>query len=416
MNAYRPALDWIDTQHERMVEMVLGWSKINSGSTHLAGLDAMRAELRGAFAPLGGRLEEIELPPREVVRDDGTVEHEPLGRALRLIKRADARRRVLLAIHMDTVFGPDDPFQKPRQIDANTVNGPGVADAKGGLAIMLVALEALERGSYADGLGFQVLINPDEEIGSPGSAPLLDEAAGWAEIGLLYEPALADGTLAGARKGSGNFTAVVRGRAAHAGRAFDDGRNAVAALARFIAGIDALNGRRDGLTINPARITGGGANNIVPDLALVHFNLRMTNPQDRDWVWSEIERVRAEVAATEGIGIAIHGRFTRPPKLLNRAHEQLYEAMAECGSELGLEIVWKATGGCCDGNNLAAAGLPNIDTLGARGGAIHSPDEFLLLDSLTERAKLSALFLMKLAAGEIAVPARPGHEKGCMSP
>jgi len=413
VNAFRPTLDWIDSQHARMVEVVQGWSAINSGSTNTAGLATMLTALRQAFTPLGGRLEEIDLAPREVVRDDGTVASEPLGKALRLTKQADARHRVLLAIHMDTVFGPDHPFQRPRAIDANTVNGPGVADAKGGLAILLVALEALERSPVADEIGFQVLINPDEEIGSPGSAPLLDEAAQWADLGLLYEPALADGTLAGARKGSGNFTAVVRGRAAHAGRAFDEGRNAVAALARFIAGIDALNGRRAGATVNPARVTGGSANNIVPDLALVHFNLRMTTPQDRDWLWTEIERVRAQVAAEDDIDIDIHGRFTRPPKLLNRAQEQLYEALAQCGSELGLQLAWKATGGCCDGNNLAAAGLPNIDTLGARGGAIHSPDEFLLLDSLTERAKLSALFLMKLAAGEIAwpEPAGPRMEK-----
>ncbi|MFQ5535249.1 MAG: M20/M25/M40 family metallo-hydrolase, partial [Sphingomonadales bacterium] len=171
MERYQPVLDWIDGQHQRMVQRVLSWAAINSGSTNTDGLGSMIGALATAFGGLGGTLEEITLPDRELVDAGGELQNAPLGRALRLIKRPEARHKVLLAIHMDTVFAKDHPFQDCRYLDDNTVNGPGVADAKGGIAVMLTALEALERSPFAEAIGFQVLLNPDEEIGSPGSAP-----------------------------------------------------------------------------------------------------------------------------------------------------------------------------------------------------------------------------------------------------
>lgn len=401
MDKYQPYLEWIDARREDMLERVLKWSAINSGSTNVAGLGIMIEALRQAFEPLGGAIEDIPLTPREVVLSDGAPGQEPLGRALRVTKRAQARHKILLAIHMDTVFAADHPFQDCRFIDDNTLNGPGVADAKGGIAVILTALEALERSPFAGDIGFQVLINPDEEIGSPGSAALLEEAARWAHLGLLYEPALADGTLAGARKGSGNYAAVVRGRSAHAGREHEKGRNAIAAVAEFIGEIDGLNGQREGVTVTAAVIEGGAALNVVPDLAICRFNIRIGVPADQDWIEGCLDAITTRIARRDGIRVELHGGFGRPPKILTDDNKHLLDLIAECGAELGLAIKARATGGCCDGNNLAALGLANIDTLGARGGAIHSGDEFLLLDSLTERAKLTALFLMKLGAGEI---------------
>jgi glutamate carboxypeptidase len=281
-----------------------------------------------------------------------------------------------------------------------------VADLKGGLVVMLTALQALERSPYAEKVGWEVLLNPDEEIGSPGSAPLLEQSARRNHLGLVYEPALADGTLAGARKGSGNFTAVVRGKAAHAGREHHLGRNAIVALADFVGALDALNGRRPGVTVNPGRIEGGGPLNVVPDLAIVRFNVRVADAEQQTWVDQELQRLGAAIDAREGISLALRGRFGRPPKVLTSANLALFEMLAGCGAELGVGIRWQSTGGCCDGNNLAAAGLPNVDTLGVCGGRIHSSREFVLLDSLTERARLSALFLMKLGAGELHPPER----------
>ncbi len=402
--SYNTYLQWIDQQHDAMLQLLLEWSSINSGSQHSAGLNRMRQALKNAFAPLADQVEEIPLPPMEVVDEQGMVVQIPLTPALRIVKRSQAKHRVLLGGHMDTVFAADHPFQKATWLDDNTLNGPGVADLKGGLVVMLQALEALERSPHAEHIGWEVLLNPDEEIGSPGSAPVLIEAAQRNHLGLIYEPALADGTLAGDRKGSGNYSITVRGRAAHAGREHHLGRNAVVALAEYILAIDGLNGQRPGVTVNPGKVEGGGPVNIVPDLAIGRFNIRVATLEEQHWVEQQLEEIATRFQNRDGISLQLHGGFGRSPKQLSPANQQLFQMLAECGKELDIPVHWKATGGCCDGNNLAAAGLPNVDTLGVRGGKIHSSDEYVLVDSLTERARLSALFLMKLGAGELDWP------------
>lgn len=390
-------LKWIDSQHERMVETVIAWSNINSGSFNVEGVRAMRAAISEAFAPLGGELEVLPVEPLKTVNSAGVVDEIPLAEAMRIRKRPDAPVKIVLSGHMDTVFPKDSHFQEPIWLDDNTINGPGVTDLKGGLVCMLIALQALEKSSMAEKIGWEVLLNPDEEIGSQGSNKYLVEAAQRNHIGMIYEPALADGTLAGARKGSGNFVFVVKGRAAHAGREFDKGRNAIALLAEIISKLYSLNGRRDGVTLNPGKIEGGGPTNIVPDTAVLRFNTRMLLPEDQSWLQSEFNNIVDEFSARDGFTVSLHGAFTRPPKPLSEENTRLFELVRECGAEIGQTINWQPTGGCCDGNNMAAAGLPNVDTLGVRGGRIHSDEEFLLVDSLTERAKLSTLVLLKLA-------------------
>lgn len=407
-HSYQPYLKWIDSQHETMVQLLLDWAEINSGSHHLAGLDRMRQALMDGFGILGGEMEEISLDSLEAVDSKGEICQVPLGKALRIIKRSQARYRVFLGGHMDTVFGADHPFQKTAWRDAHTLNGPGVADLKGGLVVMLKTLEALEQSPWAESISWEVLINPDEEIGSPGSAPLLEEAARRNHFGLIYEPAFADGTLAGNRKGSGSFTAIVRGRAAHAGREPHLGRNAIVALAGFIQAINALNGRQPGVTVNPGKIKGGGPVNIVPDLAICRFNVRVATAQEQDWVQQQLQRICECIQHREGISIHLHGGFGRSPKILSSENLKLLQHLATCGNELGLPVRWQDSGGVCDGNNLAAAGLANIDSLGVRGGDLHSSDEFVLIDSLTERARLSALLLMKLGSGELGWPEGTG--------
>ncbi|MBY0423094.1 MAG: hydrolase, partial [Parvularculaceae bacterium] len=331
-----------------------------------------------------------------------------IGACLRVVKRPQAPIRVLLAGHMDTVFAPDHPFQTGRFLDADTLNAPGAADMKGGLLVMLYALKAVEASPFAERIGYEIILNADEEIGSPGSAAILAEAAGRAHFACVYEPALADGTLAGARKGSGNYSLVVSGRSAHAGRNPEEGRNAVVAAMRLGLGLDALNGARPGLSVNVARLDGGGPNNVVPDGAVLRFNARAALAADADWFESEVRKRVEALGREDGFSAHLHGGFSRPPKPMTPAMEAFFNAVRAVGAELGLSVRWQATGGVCDGNNIAAAGVPVVDTLGVRGGAIHSADEFVRLDSLEERARLSALLLLRVAAGDIPNPgARP---------
>ncbi|MDZ7628241.1 MAG: hydrolase [Parvularculaceae bacterium] len=393
----------LDGARGAMTARLRQWCAINTGSLNLGGLALMRESLAEAFSALGD-VEEVECAPQEVVTATGETKSRALGSCLRLVKRPQAPVRVLLAGHMDTVFAADHAFQSDRMIDADTLNAPGGADMKGGILVMLEALKAVEASRFADRIGYEVILNGDEEIGSPGSAPILLEAAKRAQFAMVYEPAMADGTLAGARKGSGNFSAVFSGRAAHAGRDHAAGRNAITEAARFAAALDALTGAKAGLTVNVARIDGGGPNNVVPDRAVVRFNARADLAEDAAWLVGEVERLLAATNAREGYRAHLHGAFARPPKPMTPQLEAFFRALKDCGIELGLDIGWKATGGVCDGNNIASAGIPVIDTLGARGGDIHSAGEFVKLDSLEERAKLSALLLLRIAAGDIPNP------------
>lgn len=405
MERYAPHLDWIDSQSQHMVHLTEQWSRINSGSYNLAGLERMLQVLENHFLWLHGTMERIKLPPLEVVDAMGNIITIPVADALRIRKRPEANIQIFLGGHMDTVFGVDHPFQTPTYLDEHTLNGPGVADLKGGLVVMLKALEAFEKSPWAEQIGYEIVINPDEEIGSQSSDFLFKEAASRNHLGLIYEPALRDGTLAGARKGTGNFTFIVRGRAAHAGREFELGRNAIVHAAKLVQALADLNGKREGVTLNVGKIEGGGALNVVPDLALVRFNIRLPHVEDKRWAMDAFIRIEKELNADPHYQVALHGGFTRAPKPMTPANEAIFNLVKSSGQMMGLGVGWKETGGCCDGNNLWSYGLPNVDTLGVRGGDIHSDREFVILESIAERAKLSALILMRIASGEWTLPA-----------
>ena len=382
-----------------MIDQVRSWAAINSGSRNLEGLAEMARLYADEFSALPGEVTLLGPAAAEAMNADGSLEPLQHGRNLQLKVRPEAPVQLLFTGHMDTVYGADHPFQSVEWREEGVLGGPGVADMKGGIAVMLAALKAVENAGAAPGFGYEVVINSDEEVGSPGSAPLIAEAARGKKAALTYEPAaLPDGTLAGARPGSGNFSLFVEGRSAHAGRNPEEGRNAVVAAADLALRLAKAKGPR--LSVNPARIDGGGPNNVVPDRAVLRINLRPLTPEDQHRAQAEIDAAVAAVAAEHEVRIRIHGGFARPPKPLDRQAEKLFELVRSCGADLGQTINWRSTGGVCDGNNIAACGVPVVDTMGVRGGAIHSPQEYLIVDSLLERAQLSALAILRLASGE----------------
>jgi glutamate carboxypeptidase len=378
-----------------MLDRTLAWCAINSGTRNLSGLATMAEALADAFSVLPGALELAAPDPVETVTADGRVLGLDHGRHLMLTVRPDAPVQLLLTGHMDTVFGADHPFQDARWREDGALNAPGAADMKGGLALMLAALEAVEASPLAARIGYRVLINSDEETGSFSSARLIAEAAQGRMAALTYEPALPDGTLAGARGGTGNFSLVVHGRSAHAGRNPEEGRNAIVAAADLALRLDAVKG--DGLSVNPARIDGGGPNNVVPDMAVLRVNFRPKDAAAITRARIAIDQAVAIVATKHDVRVEAHGSFNRPPKPIDSGAEKLFALVRDVGADLGVPIAWKFSGGVCDGNNIAACGVPVVDTMGARGGAIHSADEFLLPDSLAERAALSAVTILRLA-------------------
>ncbi|HEX6374784.1 MAG TPA: hydrolase [Allosphingosinicella sp.] len=383
-----------------MLAQVEAWAAVNSGSRNLAGLGRIAGLLADAFAALPGALTLRDPAPVDAVAPDGTLRPLEHGRNLHLAVRPEAPVQLLFTGHMDTVFAADHPFQRVFWHEPDRVlGGPGVADMKGGLAVLLAALKAVEESALAARLGYEVVINSDEEVGSPGSAALIAAAARGKAAALTYEPsALPDGTLAGARPGSGNFSLVVAGRSAHAGRNPEEGRNALLAAADLALRLAEAKG--DGLSVNPAKIDGGGPNNVVPDHAVLRMNMRPATREDQVRAQTALEDIVATVAARHDVRINIHGGWGRPPKPLDRQARKLFELVKACGADLGQPIGWRDSGGVCDGNNIAACGVPVVDTMGVRGGAIHSDAEYLIVESLAERAQLSALAILRLAQGE----------------
>lgn len=383
-----------------MLAQVRAWSAINTGTANLAGLAEQAAALAEAFSALPGRVELVDPAPVTAIAADGSAFDKPHGQHLVVRVRPQANRRILLTGHMDTVFPADHAFQAQRWLDEETLNGPGVADMKGGIAVMLHALLAFEQSAAAKSLGYDVLINSDEETGSLASAALIAELAAGKLAALTYEPAaLPDGTLAHARGGTGNYSITVTGKSAHAGRNPHEGRNAIVAAADLILRLKALEA--EDLTVNPAKLEGGAANNVVPDHAVLRFNIRPKSTEAMEGFDRKLSALLADIEAEHEVSTHRHGGVTRPPKPVDAKAQALFDLVRQCGAELGQDIRWQSSGGVCDGNNIAACGVPVVDTMGVRGGAIHSPDEYLIVPSLAERAALSARVIERLSQGAL---------------
>jgi glutamate carboxypeptidase len=382
-------------QQRSMLDEVQSWSAVNSGSGNLDGLATTAKMLADAFSVLPGEVALVNPEPVDRVLADGSIKTAAHGQHLLVTVRPDAQTQLLFTGHMDTVFPADHEFQKLRWLDDGVLNGPGVADMKGGISVLLAALRAVELSASISRTGYQILINSDEEVGSPSSAKLITELARNKLAALTYEPALPDGTLAGARGGSGNFSVIFSGLSAHAGRNPDDGRNAVLAAADLALRLKRLS--REGLSVNPAKIEGGGPNNVVPDHAILRVNFRPRTPEIVTQTEADLRRIIADIEREHDVRAHLHGSFGRPPKPIDDRAAKLFALVKQTGADLGLSIAWRSSGGVCDGNNIAACGVPVVDTMGVRGGNIHSKDEFLIVESLTERAQLSALTIMRLS-------------------
>ena len=384
---------------ETMLAEVKEWAAINTGTANIDGLGRMAGVLADAFSSLPGEVELVEPGQVTAISSEGKEFEKPHGKHMVLRVRPDAQRRFVLTGHMDTVFPVDHPFQDISWLDDDTINGPGTADMKGGLNVILHALKTFETIEGSERVGYDVMINSDEETGSLASRGLIDELARGKYAALTYEPsALPDGTLAHARGGTGNYSITFTGRSAHAGRNPQDGRNAIVAASDLVLRIKALEA--EDITINPAKIEGGSANNVVPDLAVLRFNIRPKSTEAMHRFDAELDAIIHLIGTEHDVNVHRHGGVTRPPKPVDEKAQRLFDLVKACGSQLGQEIGWKPTGGVCDGNNIAATGVPVVDTMGVRGGAIHSPDEFMIVPSLRERAALSTLVLTKLSNGD----------------
>ena len=389
-------LELIDNRFDEMLERLESFANLNTHTYNLKNLDVAIDQLQEMFSELEpDEINQYELSPIDSINSNGEAKQLNHGKVLRLRRRQNAETKILLCGHYDTVYPKDHDFQKVT-INGNKMMGPGVLDMKGGLMTMLYALLAYENSDIKNKVGWEVLIVSDEEVGSIASSSYLETSARNNDIGLLYEPALPDGSIVKSRKGVGSYTMVFRGVSAHAGRCFNDGLNAFYGVSDFINWSKNMMEINKDLIINLGKVEGGGPNNVVPDLAIARFNARVSTKKQRTEFEHQLEifnrRMRKKYPGTE-----LHGKFTSPPKPYSAKAKQIVDGLQECAKQLNMpKIKLVATGGASDGNKLNGHGLPNIDSLGPIGDGMHSRDEYVLIDSIKQRTKLSALYLYNI--------------------
>ncbi|MFG0284562.1 MAG: M20/M25/M40 family metallo-hydrolase [Phycisphaerales bacterium JB039] len=308
--------------------------------------------------------------------------------------------RILIAGHMDTVHDPAGGFDKLSvEPDGLRATGPGCVDMKGGLVIAMCALEALEEAGVRAAWTF--FLNADEETGTYHSDAALRAAAAAHDVGLALEPALAGGELAIERMGSGQFMIEARGRAAHVGRSFTEGVSAVNALAERLLRIAELADPPSGRIVSVGPLEGGSATNAVPARARAWGNARVPAPAVSEEIQAALAALATSHTECQGnsAAVRVERSFNRPAKPRTPQVERLALAAQAAAEDLGQSLPFASTGGVCDGNIMQDAGLPTIDTLGVRGGGLHTPDEWIELPSLVERCQLLAVLIKRLAGG-----------------
>lgn len=392
-------LQKIDSQKDELIDLLINWSNINSFTENFEGMGRMAREVEKILIPLEAQFEHIPIPPLSKINNEGHLVEIPLSPVLRVIKHPSAPIKVFLSGHIDTVFPQDSTFQTAT-LHENKLVGPGVADMKGGILVMIKALELLEKSPHAGKIGWEMIVNTDEEAGSRSSEKLFRQAAARNDLGLVFEPSFPDGAMVKSRKGSANYTIIVRGRSAHAGRDFWQGRNAIIALSKVLLELNLINDSEKDITLNTGFITGGGPVNIVPNLAIAKINLRAVEKEEFEES-KQLLLSMVKEAQFKDIHIDFFCHGERTPKVLDPGHQILFELINDCAKDLKLNLEWRSSGGVCDGSITAEAGLPTLDSLGVVGGGLHTHEEYMIISSLFERIKLTSHFLFKLASEQI---------------
>jgi len=416
--------DRADALHRDLAELVA----IPTGFNHTTGLDATRSWFADRLSALGASIERVPGEPRPAWLDvasgpddgdatpveSGTDAVPPTLVARRPAGDGRDAVRPLLCGHLDTVHDPHGGFRTLSEPVDGLAYGPGAMDMKGGLVVALAALETLE--SLGRRLDWSMVLVSDEETGTWFGHRALVESVSGHDVGLVFEPMPATGGLVTERMGSGTFMIEARGRAAHVGRAFAEGRSAVVALARAIVAASELADPAKGRIVNIGPVHGGAAANAVPHHARCWGNVRYADDEARTaletGLRAVVDRLNRGFAdeSDDPPVLRLETGFLRGPKPATPESLALAERVRAVSEDLGEPLPFVSTGGACDGNDLQAAGLPTIDTLGVRGGGMHRPDEHVELASLAERATLVAILLHRLdrdGFGERRASGRP---------
>jgi len=303
--------------------------------------------------------------------------------------------RILLLGHSDTVH-PIGTVRgaMPFRVANGRVCGPGVLDMKAGIAMAIFAARGLSALDIPIRRRVLLQLNSDEEVGSPTSRALTEREARTSDAVLVIEPATGlEGKLKTARKGVGDYTVAVHGKAAHAGLDFASGANAIVELSRQLAKIAGFTDLARGVTVSPGVISGGTRSNVVPAEARAEVDVRVVRLKDAAALDRKFRCLRP---LDRRCRIEVGGGLNRPPMERSSGVVRLFRAARKAAAELGFSLDDSLSGGGSDGNFTAALGIPTLDGLGAVGEGAHAPHESVLLECLAPRTALLAKLLATL--------------------
>jgi glutamate carboxypeptidase len=366
---------------EEMLQFIEVLVSIDSGSYYKQGVDKIGELLDKSYKELGFNV---------IVE-----EQEEYGNHL-IIEHKDAvDPKIIILAHMDTVFPEGTAAERPFRIEGNRAYGPGVIDMKASQASVLYAVKALINEGDEGYKNIRIVLNSDEEIGSPSSRVIIEREATGRKYALVMEPARKDGSLVSARRGKGNYTLIVEGKAAHSGIEPEKGRSAIEELAHKIIQLHELSDHEKGISVNVGLIEGGSSANTVSDHAEAQIDVRI---KKMDQVVLLEERLEEICSSSDVVGtkISLEGEMNRPPMEKNKKTRALLRIIQDVGDEIGVEIEDTATGGGSDASYTSSLGVATIDGLGPVGGNAHSNNEYLEIPSLVERTLLLATIIQRL--------------------
>jgi glutamate carboxypeptidase len=354
--------------------------RINSYSANTEGVNAVGQTLVEALAP--HHLTVVRTPSAT------TGDHLTFS-----TKAADAGPAILLIGHHDTVFPPGsfDGFR----VEGDLAHGPGVLDMKSALAMVIVVLRALADVSVLNTMPLRFISVGDEETGSHSSRPMLETLAKQGRCGLVFEAGRAGDAIITMRRGSGNAIVKARGRAAHAGNALSEGRNAIWALAKFIDRAQPLTDFARGVSVNVGLVRGGTSRNTVAEHAVAELDLRFSDASGRDALLDSLHEVAREAShEIDGCHLEVEVQISRNPLMQTADSHALCQRYAACQLAAGMFASESPlVGGGSDANTVATVGLPVIDGLGPRGRHFHTHDEYIEISSLLPKAEALLRFL-----------------------
>ena len=370
---YLPTLQTYQEEWLQRLELLVN---IDSGTGQTAGIQQIMGYLQRWLEELGlaVTLHETELfGPNLVAR-----------------KQGKGRLRVLLVGHVDTVYGRGAATTRPWCVEEGIAYGPGVIDMKSGVLMAIYAARALLETGFEDFGEICLVFNNDEEVGSPGSVPLLREIAPEIDVAFVLEPSRNAAFITSARKGADKYMLTVRGVPAHAGVEPHRGRSAVVELAHKLIAIHHLNTLYPGVTFNVTRLSSSDLLNVVPDMARCHIAVRAHKQEQLEMAARALEVIVAG-SSIPGTHTTLERTRGRIPYQATPAITRLVDVAALEGQALGIAIVAESKGGLSDANALVEVGVPTLDSLGPIGGGMHDlKREYLRIDSLPLRGALLA--------------------------